>query len=185
MSVARTIEFCCSFLLAVVVIAAISLLSLRPTLHAVRSEVKSDWEGFLQAVNERDSLLPTVIEAVKGVEPGLGKLAGKLLEARAVSMRSTDPDRIVLAVDEIDRNLGEIQKVVQSKPQLRAYPSFSQSWDRILTLTRGVKARREFYNKSVRTYNYLLTPFPQNLLTTLFGFVPLQPYPSTANGIGY
>ena len=44
MSIARLIEFSCSFLLAVIVIALISLLTLRPTLHEVRSEVKAEWE---------------------------------------------------------------------------------------------------------------------------------------------
>lgn len=185
MSVARLIEFCCSFLLAVIVISAISLLTLRPVLHEVRSDVKAEWNDFLEHVLKRNAILPAVVETVKGFEAGHGKLVGKLLEARAVTMRATDPDRIVAAVDEMDRSLGEIAKIVQARPDIEAHPSFSQAWERVVTLTRGINARRKLYNKSVQTYNRLLTTFPQNLLTSLFGFVPLQPYPLGGDGIGY
>ena len=185
MSVARFIEYCCSFLLAVIVIAVVSLLTLRPTLHEVRSEVKEEWNDFLSEVGKRNSVLPAVVENVKVFESGHAKLVGKLLEARAVTMRATDPDRIVTAVDEMDRNLVEIAKIVQGSPELRAHPSFSSTWDTVTSLTRGINCRRKIYNKSVTTYNSLLETFPQNLLTSLFGFVPLQAYPSGGNGMGY
>jgi LemA protein len=185
MSVARIIEFCCSFLLAVILISVISLMTLRPTLHEVRSEVKAEWNDFREHVTKRNTVLPAVVETVKVFESGHAKLVGKLLAERAVTMRSTDPDRIVKSVDEMDRCLGEIAKIVQRSPDLRAHPSFLPAWDEVVSLTHAINARRAIYNKSVTTYNRLLATFPQNLLTSLFGFVPLQPYPSGGNGMGY
>jgi LemA protein len=99
------------------------------------------------------------------------------LEARSIAMRATDPDKIVASIDDIDRNLAQLEKVVQSKPELAQYPPFSKHWKRVLNISRRVNSARKDYNNSVRLYNRLLTPFPQNMLTTLFGFVPLIEYP--------
>ena len=90
-------------------------------------------------------------------------------------MRSTDPNRVVTAVDDIDRSLAEIAKIMQARPDLREHPSFAPAWRQVVGLTREINARRNLYNKSVKTYNRLLKIFPQNLLTSLFGFVPSSP----------
>ncbi len=47
------------------------------------------------AVKERNELLPGLIEAVKGFEPGHTKLTENLLESRAISMRTADPAALV------------------------------------------------------------------------------------------
>jgi LemA protein len=162
---------------AFLTLAVLSFLSIRPILKDSRIEAKAEWDAFMRAVKERNELLPGVIEAMKGFEPGHGRMVESALEARSIAMRATDPDKIVASIDDIDRNLAQLEKVVQSKPELAQYPPFSKHWKRVLNISRRVNSARKDYNNSVRLYNRLLTPFPQNMLTTLFGFVPLIEYP--------
>lgn len=176
MTVPRIIELCVCFVLAFVAITLISFLSLRPVLHECRAEVLAEWEAFLHEVSERNKLLPGLIEAVRGFETGHGKLAAQLLEARAISTRSTDPDKVVAAVDGIEQALRQVEKLVRARPEMDRYPPFSAHWEQIVRSTLKVNLMRTAYNKSARLYNRLLRAFPQNVLATAFGFVPINEY---------
>jgi LemA protein len=171
------VEFGLSLLLAFLLITLMSFLSLRPQLQEVRSQVVSEWQDFLTAVKERNEIMPGLIEAVRGFEPGHARLAQRLLESRGISMRVTEPDKVIAAVDVMDRYLAEVEKLQETNPRFREYPPFAKQWSRVQELTLRIKVKRELYNKSVEVYNRLLKAFPQSLFTTLFGFVPLQGYP--------
>jgi len=177
MNVSRIIEFCFSLLVAFLVLSLISFLTLRPTLKQVRYEARAEWDSFVRAARERNDLLPGLLEAIRGIEPSQVKMADRVLTARSVSMRSNNPDGIISAVDVIEQYLERIHKLAHSRPEFEQYPPFARHWDQVLKVSRRVSAARRSYNKSVRLYNGLLTPFPQNILTAVFGFVPLTDYP--------
>jgi len=176
MAVPRLIELCVCSILAFIAITLISFLSLRPVLMECRAEVLSEWEAFLHEVAERNKLLPGLIEAVRGFETGHGKLAAQLLEARAISTRSTDPDKIVSAVDGIEEALAQVEKLVKARPEMNRYPPFMAHWEKIVRGTLKVNLMRKAYNNSARLYNRLLRAFPQNVLAAAFGFVPINEY---------
>jgi hypothetical protein len=180
MRLSKLIEFCFSFLVALVALAVISFLTLRPALDQALMEARADWSAFLRAVAERNDAIPGLAEALRGFEPGQGKLAEKILEARSISVRSTEPDTIVAAVNDTDKYLAQIEKLVQAKPRLEQYPPFSAQWKKAASLTQRISYLRKSYGSSVRSYNRLIAAFPQNLLTALFGFVPLNEYPTVS-----
>jgi len=162
---------------AFVVLAFLSFLSMRPILNEARMEARAEWDGFMRAVRERNEVLPGVFEAMKGFEAGHGRIVERALEARAIAMRATASDRIVASVDDLDRQVAQLEKIVQMRPELAQYPTFAKHWKRVLSVSRRINSARKDYNNSARLYNRLLTPFPQNMLASLFGFVPLTDYP--------
>jgi LemA protein len=176
MTVSRLIEFGFCFLVALLVLTMISFLTLRPTLQELRSEAQGEWESFLRAVSERNELIPGLVEAIKGFEPGHGQLAEGSLEARSMAMRARDPDQIVALADEVEHHLAQMERLVQARPELGQYSPFASRWEQVVRLSRRVTETRGAYNKSAMLYNRLLTPFPQNILTTVFGYVPLSVY---------
>lgn len=177
MTLSRIVEFGVSFLMAFVLIVLASFLSLRPMLLEVRSEARSEWDGFLQAVKDRNEALPGLVEAVRGFEPTYARAAERLLEARSIAVRSKDPGTIVASVDDMEGQLRQIQKLAESQPGLDQYPPFATHWKKIGEISERVAVMRRSYNSSAGVYNRLLTPFPQSLLTAAFGFVPLTAYP--------
>jgi LemA protein len=168
--------------MAFIIICVISFISLRPLLIQVRQETKRDWEKFEAAVQLRNKALPGLTEALRGFEPGHSKLVEEIIEARAVTMRPGNPDRFVAAVDEIDRRLEQVANLLQTKPKLGLYAPFSTHWPRVRRRNDNVRMSRLSYNQSVRLYNGLLKAFPQNLISSLFGFVPLSAYPLERSG---
>ena len=178
MKLLKLIQILITFLLAFLTVVAVSFLMLRPVLKEVRMEAKAEWAAFARAVPERNNLLPGLIESFKGVESGHTKLAERLLQARSISMRSADPDRIVAAIDEMDRMLEDVRKLGQSKPGLAQYPPFTAQWKKVEKISLRIFQYRAQYNSTASSYNRLLAVFPQNLLAAAFGFVPLNIYPA-------
>ncbi|MEI8181786.1 MAG: LemA family protein [Desulfomonile sp.] len=173
----RLIELCFSFVVAFLVLAMVSFFFLRPTLKDVRSEVQAEWQDFLRAVRDRNDLLPGLIESIRGFEPSHGKLSEKLFEARSISNRTGDPGAIVSAVDDIDQSLKRIEKLARSNPDLMRYPPFAAQWEKVSKTSRKIAFTRMAYRSSSRLYNRLLASFPQNLFTSISGFVPVNSYP--------
>ena len=177
MSLSRIIEFSFYVLVAFLILATLSFFSLLPMLKQVRAEAAAEWVDFMGAIKKRNEMLPGLIEAIRGFESGHGQLVAKLLETRSILMRPTDADRIVAAVDEMERRLIQVEKLVSVGSGLGGYPPFARQWKRVLKITQKVNRLRSDYYRSVRLYNGLIEAFPQNLVATLFGFVPLTVYP--------
>ena len=176
-SLSRVIEFCFALLVAFLVLVVISFASLRPTLNEARMEAKAEWAAFLRAVAARNEAIPGLVEAIRGFESGHAKLVEKILEARSVSMRSNDPDVIVATVAQMDRFLAQVERLAQSNRDLSGYAPFDEHRKRTLQSTYRINCARKSYNANAASYNRLLMPFPQNLLTSVFGFLPLKEYP--------
>lgn len=176
-AVLRFIELGFVLLAVFLVVAAVAFALLRPTLKDVRSEVQNDWRTFLTEVRQRNDLILGLLESLRGFEADHSRLSEKLLEARAISTRSNDPNTIVRAVDQTEEYLERIEKLARSNPELRRYPPFDDYWARIVRSSQRVALVRVSYNSSARLYNRLLALFPQNLFTSLFGFVPVNYYP--------
>lgn len=180
---ARIVELGFYFFLAFLLVVIGSFISLRPQLNSVRAEAVSEWASFVRAVGVRNSLIPGLVESIRGFDGGHGALTTQLLEARAVSMRTANPDGMVRSVDEMDRYLMQIDKLASSQARLAAHAPFNKHWTETLEISRKICLRRALYNKTVETYNRLLRSFPQSVLAALFGYVPLTPYPGGV-GIG-
>lgn len=132
----------------------------------------------MRAAKQRNDLLPSLVEGLKGFETGHSRLTERLMDARSISMRAVDPDRIVAAVDDMDRSIEQVKRIVQASPDLARHPPFEKPWKRMSAISRRMCAARKDYNRSAALYNRLLTPFPQNMLTAVLGFVPLTEYPT-------
>jgi len=178
MPLSRIIELGSALLAAFLVLSVISFLSMRPILHQARIEAKVEWDAFTRAASQRNDLVPSLVEGLKGFEAGHSQLTERIMEARSVYIRAGDPDRIVAAVDDMDRAIVQIKRIVQASPDLDRHPPFEKPWKQVSAISRRISAGRKDYNRSVRLYNRLLTPFPQNMLTAVLGFVPLTEYPA-------
>lgn len=181
---AKLMEFCVAFLLALLVLCLVSFLTVRPTLNDVRTEAGVNWDKFVKAARERNDLIPGLAESIKGASPGQGKLAGKLFEERSILHRSNDPREIVASIDEMDRQLSKIEKLAQSSAEINAYQPFNHTWKRVTSASAEIKSKRSIYNQSAVRYNDLMAPFPQNIFSSIFGFVPLQHYPTSVGSDG-
>jgi LemA protein len=178
MNVSRLIEFFVSVLVAFLVLATVAFFSVRPTLKDIRSEVQANWKDFLLEMRNRNELLPGLMESIRGFDSGHARLSEKMFQARSIANRSSDPDTIVSASNEIEELLQKIEKLAVANPDLSRYSPFVAQWDQMARASRRVAFARLAYNSSSRLYNQLLATFPQNLLTSIAGFPSVNTYPA-------
>lgn len=176
MSASKIVEFSFCFLLAFLIVVVVSCLSARPILNQVKDEAAENWISLRKTVEERNELLPGLLESLRGFQPVQGQLVEKLMESRAISMCTTDSDAFVAALDDMDGYLSTIAKYAESDPKLEKHPPFSAPWTRVRILCQRVRFLRGDYNRSAGLYNRLVAAFPQNLMAALFGFQPMKQY---------
>ncbi len=176
-TMSRLIEFSCSVLIAFILLSLVSFLTLRPTLKEIRSEARAQWEGMVTLAKERNDLVQGVVEVLKGFGVIQNKWGEKILEERSILLRAADPDTIISSIDGTDQRLAKLGQIADSSENLKNHSGFANQWSRIVATNRELKLRRMNYNETAKMYNSLLTPFPQNMLATIFGFVPLNRYP--------
>ncbi len=178
-TICRLIEFSCSVLVAFIMLSLISFLSLRPTLMEIRGEARAQWDEMVDLARERNDIVQGIVEVLKGFGVIQNKWGEKILEERSILLRAADPDTIISSIDEINQRLAKLGQIADSSQELKNHPGFVNQWSRIAAKNRELRLKRMNYNETAKMYNSLLTPFPQNMLATIFGFVPLSRYPST------
>ncbi|MDR3604780.1 MAG: LemA family protein [Syntrophaceae bacterium] len=177
-TMSRLIEFSCSVLVAFIMLSLVSFLTLRPTLKEIRGEARAQWEGMVNLARERNDQVQGVVEVLKGFGVIQNKWGEKILEERSILLRAADPDTIISSINETDQRLAKLGQIADSSEKLKNHFGFANQWSRIVATNRELRLRRMNYNETAKMYNSLLTPFPQNMLATIFGFVPLNRYPS-------
>lgn len=175
--ISRFIEFSFAFLVALLILSVISFLTLRPTLKEIRGEARAQWDSMVNLARERNDLAPSVVEVLKGFGVIQNKLGEKILEERSILLRASDPDTIISSIDDTDQRLAKIAQLADSSQELKNHILFVNQWAKINAVGRELRIRRMNYNETAKMYNSLLTPFPQNMLAIIFGFVPLNRYP--------
>ena len=178
-TISRLIEFSCSVLVAFIMLSSISFFSLRPALMEIRGEARAHWDEMVDLARERNDIVQGVVEVLKGFGVIQNKWGEKILEERSILLRAADPDAIISSIDETNQRLAKLGQIADSSQELKNHPGFINQWSRITTINRELRLKRMNYNETAKMYNSLLTPFPQNMLATIFGFVPLSRYPST------
>ena len=174
----RLVEFSCSVLVAFMMLSIISFLTLRPTLKDIRNEARTQWEGMVTLARDRNEQVQGIIEVLKGFGVMETKLGEKMLEERSILLRATDPESIMISIDETDQRMTKLIQIADSASELKNHSGFRTQWARIIATDSELKVRRTNYNETAKMYNSLLNPFPQNMLATILGFVPLHRYPS-------
>ena len=161
---------CC----VIAVMAAIPLLWLIATYNRfarLGQLVKESWSGVDVELKRRHSLVPNLVETVKGYAQHEREALEMVITARAKAMDAGDilRERVDGEAD-LGRSLGRLIAVAERYPQLKADRGFLEL-QRELSLTEDrIAASRRFYNANVREVNALRIEFPSNLVAGVFGF---------------
>ncbi|MGC8660819.1 MAG: LemA family protein, partial [Desulfomonilaceae bacterium] len=133
---------------------------------------------MVSLARDRNDQVQGVVEVLKGFGVIENKWGEKILEERSILLRAADPESIINSINETDQKMAKLRQITDSSPELKNHAGFSSQWARIIATDRELRLQRMNYNETAKMYNSLLNPFPQNMLATIFGFVPLHRYPA-------
>ena len=139
-------------------------------LVSLRNRVKEAWSQIDVQLKRRASLIPNLVEAVKGYAKHEKELLENVTKARAAMVGATTPHEKAAANDLLSGMLKNLFAVAEAYPDLKASENFKQLQEELSDTETKVAAARQFYNTNVMDLNNSLEQFPSALVGSWFGF---------------
>ncbi len=157
-------------IVAIVLLALIILVTMYNGLVRSRNRVKEAWSGIDVQLRRRASLVPNLVETVKGYASHERETFEEVTRARsAVEQAGTIPDAAA-ANNMLTGALRHLFAVAENYPELRASENFLDLQNELSDIEEKIAFSRQFYNSNVLDYNNRLQTVPTVFIANTFGF---------------
>lgn len=157
-------------MIAVVLIILLWLLVTYNGLVTLRNRVREAWSEIDVQLKRRSSLIPNLVETVKGYAKHEKSVFTEVTKARTALMNAGTLAGKAKANDQLSGALKSLFAVAEAYPQLRASENFKELQEEISDTETKVAAARQFYNTNVLDLNNSLEQFPSSLIGQWFNF---------------
>lgn len=140
------------------------------SLVTLRNRVREAWSQIDIQLKRRASLIPNLVETVKGYAKHEKEVFENVTKARSALMGAGDPHEKAAANDMLTGALKSLFAVAEAYPNLRASENFKGLQDEISDTETKVAASRQFYNTNVLDLNNSLETIPSAWIGMIFGF---------------
>lgn len=155
-----------------VIIVVLFIWATYNSLVTMRQRVREAWSGIDVQLKRRASLIPNLVETVKGYATHERELFENVTKARAALMAASTPGQAAQADNMLTGTLKTLFAVAEAYPELKANQNFLQLQSELSDTESKVAYSRQFYNTNVRDYNTKIQIFPAVLIARQFGFTP-------------
>lgn len=140
------------------------------SLVTARLRVKEAWSQIDVQLKRRSSLIPNLVETVKGYAKHEKSVFENVTKARSALLGAKDPKEAAKADSMLTGALKTLFAVAENYPKLKASDNFKELQEELSDTETKVAASRQFYNSVVLDYNTKIKIFPNVILANLFGF---------------
>jgi len=132
-------------------------------------------EGLSSAgacLQQRNDLIPNLVETVKGYAGHENKTLTEVVKWRNQSAAAQSVDEQNQATQGLNQAMMNMMAITEAYPDLKADTQFRELMTQLADIENKINDARRYYNGTVRVYNQATGVFPQNLVAALFGFKP-------------
>lgn len=157
-------------IIGAVVVAALWLLGTYNSLVTIRNRVKEAWSEIDVQLKRRSSLIPNLVETVRGYAKHEKEVFENVTKARSALMGAKNPAEAADANNQLTGALKSLFAIAENYPTLRASENFKQLQEELSDTETKVAASRQFYNTNVLDLNNSLETVPTMWVGNMFGF---------------
>ena len=172
--------------IAVVILIVVFGMSVFNKLVRARNQAKNGFAQIDVQLKRRHDLIPNLVETAKRYltheEETLTRVIGARNHAQSLQDSTKhQPDSLehmalfAKAEGMLSKALGQFSAVVEAYPELKADSMITELMDELTNTENRIGFARQHYNDSVMFYNNDREMFPNNLVSSTFGFRPLSP----------
>lgn len=143
-------------------------------LVAARQRVREAWSAIDVQLQRRASLIPNLVQAVKGYAEYERGTLEKVVQARTALGTASGPRASAQANAELSAALTAFFAVAEAYPDLKASERFAQLQTDLSDTENKVAFARNYYNGAVELYNTRVQTVPGILVARPFGFAPAE-----------
>lgn len=139
-------------------------------LVTLKLRVEESWAQIDVQLKRRSSLIPNLVETVKGYAAHEKAVFENVTEARSRLMSAETPGQKAEADNMLTGALKSLFAVAEAYPELKASENFGKLQEELSDTEDKIAYARQFYNQNVMEYNLRLKVFPDVVVANLFGF---------------
>lgn len=152
-------------------------------------KVKLQWNEVQNAYQRRLSLIPNIVNVVKGVSEFEQTTLEKITEARSkaasvnINTNTVSADEFnqqAAAQDELASVTNNLIIRIEKYPTLKGTAAYSGLQTQLEGTERRIKVARKDFNEAINTYNNSVRTFPTKLVAGIFGFTEKMGFQSDA-----
>jgi LemA protein len=155
---------------AVIVVLAFIVVGLYNGLVQGRLRVKEAYSGIDVQLKRRASLIPNLVETVKGYAAHEKDVLENVTRARSMLQQAGTPGQAAEANNMLTQTLRSLFAVAENYPDLKANQNFLDLQHELSDVEEKIAYARQFYNSNVLSYNTKTQTFPSVMFAGMFGF---------------
>ncbi len=160
--------------IAVVVLLVVVIVAVYNGLVRSRLRVREAWSGIDVQLKRRASLIPNLVETVKGYAAHERETLENVTAARARLQQAGTPAQAAEANNMLTQTLRSLFAVAEAYPDLKANQNFLELQRELSDIEEKIAYARQFYNTNVLSYNAKTETFPSVIMANMFGFQPAE-----------
>ena len=157
-------------ILAIVVVLVGILIGMYNGLIRARLRVKEAWSGIDVQLKRRASLIPNLVETVKGYAQHEREVFENVTRARSMLQQAGTPAQAAEANNMLTQTLRSLFAVAEAYPDLKANQNFLDLQNELSDTEDKIAYARQFYNTNVLSYNTKTETFPTVVFANMFNF---------------
>ncbi len=157
-------------IIAVIVVVGFILMGMYNGLVRSRLRVHEAWSGIDIQLKRRSSLIPNLVETVKGYAAHERETLENVTRARSMLDNSQTAPQAAQANNMLTQALRSLFAVSEAYPDLKANQNFLQLQSELTDTEEKIAYARQFYNRNVLSYNTSVHTMPTMFIANMFGF---------------
>jgi LemA protein len=157
-------------IIAVIVVIGLILVGMYNSLVTARLRVREAWSGIDVQLKRRSSLIPNLVETVRGYAAHERETLESVTRARAQLDNAGTAQQAAQANNMLTQALRSLFAVAEAYPDLKANENFLQLQSELTDTEDKIAYARQFYNRNVLAYNTKIQTFPSLVLAGMFNF---------------
>lgn len=157
-------------LLAIIVLIGGFIWFLYNSLVTAQVRIKEAWSQIEVQLKRRSSLIPNLIETVKGYAKHEKSVFENVTKARSALLSAKNPQQAAEANNMLAGALKTLFAVAEAYPDLKASENFKVLQQELSDTETKIASARQFYNANVLDYNTKIKVFPNVLIARTLGF---------------
>ncbi len=153
-----------------VVLLGILLVGMYNGLVRSRLRVREAWSGIDVQLKRRSSLIPNLVETVRGYASHERETLENVMRARAQLDNAGTAGQAAQANNFLTQTLRSLFAVSEAYPDLKANTNFQQLQSELSDTEDKIAYARQFYNRNVLSYNGKVQTLPTAIIAGMFGF---------------
>ncbi len=147
-------------IVALVVIAAINIVSGMNKIITLEETVKASWAQVENVLQRRFDLIPNLVETVKGYAAHEKEVFVEVTNARSKVAQAGSISEKIEANQSLSSALSRLMVVVERYPQLQANQNFMRLQDELAGTENRIAVERRRYNEAVKRFNTYIRRIP-------------------------